>query len=880
MGRYILLKPLGQGGMGVVYSAYDPDLDRKVALKLLNMEGQAESEAARARLLREAQAMARVNHPHVVPIHDVGVWGEHVFLAMEMAEEGTLSSWLEARRPWREVLEHFLAAGRGLLAAHEAGLVHRDFKPANVLMGRGGRVYVTDFGLARKTGDALPDEPVPEQAEGLVSSEHRMLETTLTRAGVVMGTPNYMSPEQYEGGELSPSSDQFSFCVALYWGLYRQRAFETARMRAFVTSRRQVESHLLGNTQTMDVPSPLAPAAPRASVPWDLIQEPPKDTKVPAWVRQVLMRGMSLDPQDRFPSMRELLDALSHERRRAQRQRWAVGACAVGVGVAVVGGVLYRQSQVCAGADAPMTEVWKPGTGAELEKAFLATGRPGAGDMAARVTGVLDEYATSWKRQSAEACTATRVSGIQTEELMSRRVVCLDRRRQDMRALVDVMAQADAKLVDRALDAAYALPSLQECRDVESLSQQQGLPSDASRRAEIARLGQELAGVKALLDAGRYRPALEKGFSLETPVLATGFLPLIAELRFDLGVLQSQLGDPVEAERLLAQALFDAESGRADRLKVSIANRLLFVEDGQKHFPQATRWAGLGEAAVRRLGGEPVVEADLLTNRANLALSQEHHEEARELLEKARGLQERALPPGHPKRARTLFLLGSVLLDMNDRPRALTLLEQALEQTRTALGAMHPDVANRHGMLAGLLREMGQPERALEHARASVGVREATFGKSSLPVANSLDEVGECLLALARPQEALAVFERALAIKREKLPADDELLQYSYDGVGKALFNLGRAREAIAPLRQAVSFSSAGPDVLAESGFTLARALWNSDAKAEARGVALRAREQFREAGLTPRVEEVNSWMNSLPRKGSPGRPSRREVRR
>ncbi|MET0404678.1 MAG: serine/threonine-protein kinase [Cystobacter sp.] len=878
VGRYLLLKPLGQGGMGVVYSAYDPDLDRKVALKLLQSDGGTGSGTARARLLREARAMARVTHPHVVPIYDVGTWGDYVFLAMEMAGEGTLSSWLRKERPWREVLEHFLAAGRGLLAAHEAGLVHRDFKPSNVLRGRGGRVYVTDFGLARTMGESLREDSLPGRIGA--TADRRMLETTLTGEGVVLGTPNYMSPEQYEEGELDARSDQFSFCVALYWGLYRQRAFETERMRAFIQARRKV-------TQQAQAPArhtlELTPSygIKKESTPWDVIQEPPRDTKVPTWVRQALMRGMSLEPKDRFPSMRELLDALSQERRRARRQKWALGAGAVGVGVTLLGATMYHQSQMCTGADTLMAEVWRPERGTELEQAFLATGRPGAGEMAARVIQVLGDYATEWKRQSTEACEATRVSGIQTEELMSRRVVCLDRRRQDMRAVVDVLVQADAKLVDQSLEAAYALPALSECADVESLSEQQRLPSDASLRADIARLGGELAGVRALLDAGRYQQALEKGFSLEAPVLATGFLPLAAELRADLGMAQFYLYKEGEAERLLLQALYDAESGRADRLKVFIVNRLLFVENARRHFSQAEGWAGLGEAALRRLGGDTELEADLLTNRANLARSQKHYEEAQGLLEKAYALQERTLPPSHPKLARTLWLLGYVMQDMNDYPWALALLQKALEQTRAALGPMHPEMASRHALLAELLRKMGKPEQALEHARAMVTVREATFGKNSSQVAHALDHVGESLMAAGRPGQALVVFERALSLKRQFLKANDELLHYSYDGVGQSLLRLGRPHDAIPPLRQALSFTSVKRDALAEAGFSLARALAETRAYDEARAEAQQARERFRAEDLTARMADVDAWLASLPNEEQPsGRRLHRAARR
>jgi serine/threonine protein kinase/tetratricopeptide (TPR) repeat protein len=876
VGRYLLLKRLGQGGMGVVYSAYDPDLDRKVALKLLKPDRQTAAEVARARLLREAQAMAQVSHPHVIPIFDVGEWGEQVFLAMELADGGTLSSWLETERPWREVLERFLAAGRGLLAAHEAGLVHRDFKPANVLLSRAGRVYVTDFGLARQLGAPGQDEPLPEQVQQLLP-ERRMLETTLTQDGLVMGTLNYMPPEQHRGAELDARSDQFSFCVSLYWGLYRKRAFEPARLRAFAASGHVPRD--MARTEPLEA----ATAPPKRSAPpTDIIQEPPRDSKVPAWVRQALMRGLALEPEARFASMRELLEALSQERRLVKRKRWVAAAATVGVGLAVVGGAVYRQSQVCAGAESLMAEVWEPAARQKLETAFLATKRPIAQETASRVSQVLEGYAAAWTRQRTQACEATRVHGVQPEELLARRVGCLERRREDMRALVRLLAEADAALVEKALDAAHALPALEECANVESLSEQQRLPSDPGKRAELSRLEGRLAEVKALVDAGRYKAGLEKARELEAPVLATGHLPLVAELRFHLGWLQEQLGESPEAARLLSQAVYDAEAGRADRLKVSILNKLLFVEDGQRHFEQAAGWGGLAEATLRRLGGEPVLESDVLVNRANLAVSQERMPDARALLERARALQEKALVPGHPKRARTTFLLGRVMLGLGERTRALELLEESLKQTEASVGALHPDMARRHLVLSWTLRETGDFARALEHARAAAHIREATFGKGSPQAAEALDEVGMCLLGLKQYAEALKVYEEALASKRKALPAEDEQLQYSYDGVGQALLGLGKAREALEPLKQAVSFASAPADVLAESGFALARALWVSDQRPEARGEAARARERFTQAGLAPRVSEVDAWLESLPKvpERRPARPSRRPKRR
>ncbi|WP_267556437.1 serine/threonine-protein kinase [Corallococcus sp. BB11-1] len=879
VGRYLLLRKLGQGGMGVVYAAYDPDLDRKVALKLLHPNHQRESEEARSRLMREAQAMARVSHPNVIPVFDVGIWGDQVFVAMELVDGGTLGTWLkESRRSWSEVLERYLQAGRGLQAAHDAGLVHRDFKPANVLVSRAGRVYVTDFGLARQVGDAPEAATSPEEAEVLQAADRRMLETTLTEAGLLVGTPNYMSPEQFRGTTLDARTDQFSFCAALYGALFGTRPFDPGSLRAYASSSRGVEAEgtqSLGGTAPLTAPGPTAP-------PPVLIREPPRDTKVPAWVRQAVLRGLSLDADARFTSMRTLLDALSQEQRRGQRRRWVTATGAMAATLAVAGGVAWQQSQVCADAGALMDDVWTPDAKARLESAFRATGKPFAEAMALRTVQVLENYAGAWKQQRVLACEQTRVQGVVPEDQLDRQVVCLERRRKDLRSTVDLLASADAALVEKAVDVAHALPALHDCEDVGSLAEQQRRPSDPALREAIDQLEGRLSEVRAQVDAGRYPAALAAVTPLEAPVLATGFLPLRAELRFHQGWLQEQLGDSPAASTLLSRAVFDAEAGRADRLKVAILNKLLYVEDGLKHFDPAANWGQLAEATLQRLGGEPVLEADVKVNQANLAASQDHLEDAVARLSEARALYEKALPPQHPKRARTLFLLGRMTLAAGKPTEALALLEESLKQTEAAVGPLHPDMARRHVLLSLALREAKEDARALPHARAAADILKAVHGADSPWYADALDEVGMCQLGMKRYDDALKTYEQALALKRKALPADDEGLQPSYDGVGQALLGLGRARDSVAPLQQAVSFASAPADALAESGFALARALYQAGRPPEARGEATRARGRFTEAGMDERVGEVDSWLKSLPTEAArpPARKPPRSRRR
>jgi tetratricopeptide (TPR) repeat protein len=316
VGRYVIQSVLGKGGMGVVYAAFDPDLDRKVAVKLLHpVRSEGDGEAAAARLLREGRAIAKLAHPNVVAVFDVGTHDGTVFVAMELVDGVSLDRWIEEPRPWREVVDVFLQAGAGLVAAHSAGMVHRDFKPANVLMGKDGRVRVTDFGLARFGGETAR---VSEQELRASSDVDR-----LTRTGAIVGTPAYMSPQQFEAGEVDAATDQFSFAVALYEALYGERPF------AGVT---------VGEVF--------------ANITAGKVRGAPAGTAVPGWLRQIVLRGLEPAAADRYPTLGEMLAEL--RKRTAGRKRTAVaGAAMLGVaGVAIAGVLAMRSGDIdvdCAG---------------------------------------------------------------------------------------------------------------------------------------------------------------------------------------------------------------------------------------------------------------------------------------------------------------------------------------------------------------------------------------------------------------------------------------------------------------------------------------------------------------------------------------------------
>ncbi len=322
--RYEVVGTVGAGGMGVVYAARDPHLGRTVALKLMRSDGAAPADAdkTQARLLREARAMACVAHPNVVVVHDAAVFDGQVFVAMELVQGKTLGKWLrETPRNWREVVHLFVQAGWGLAAAHRASIVHRDFKPENVLVGDDGRVRVTDFGLARPAAFAAEEGAPLPPVDGPAAAA-AMTEGTLTRTGMFIGTPAYMAPEQFRGDAVDARADQFSFCVALYEAVYGARPFAADDLRSL-----------------------------SIEVTGGRICQPPHGTAIPDSLREVLLRGLRIEPAQRFPSMEALILALDNEastmdappvQARRPRSRW-LGAVVGGAGILMIGAAVLWQ---------------------------------------------------------------------------------------------------------------------------------------------------------------------------------------------------------------------------------------------------------------------------------------------------------------------------------------------------------------------------------------------------------------------------------------------------------------------------------------------------------------------------------------------------------
>jgi len=319
VGRYLVLATLGSGGMGVVFTAYDPQLDRKVALKLLRANLGVNAKEARTRLKREAQAIAQLNHPNVVGVYDVGTTEDgDVYIAMEFVEGDTLTTWLKKwPRTWREILDVFQQAGRGLMAAHSVGLLHRDFKPDNVLVGGDGRVRVTDFGLARSVflEDSARGSLSAATAEAKrLRPDGSPLHVDLTATGTVLGTPRYMPPEQLTGPSIDARADQFSFCVALYESLYGMHPLRDNTSIAMLEH-------------------------------GDKAQTPPESKGVPSAIGRAVMRGLEKERQKRFPTMAALMQELTPPPQRSPVRFIAIAAVGALLVTVATAAVLSRRPE-------------------------------------------------------------------------------------------------------------------------------------------------------------------------------------------------------------------------------------------------------------------------------------------------------------------------------------------------------------------------------------------------------------------------------------------------------------------------------------------------------------------------------------------------------
>ncbi|WAS92593.1 serine/threonine-protein kinase [Nannocystis punicea] len=870
--RYTVIRQLGVGGMGAVYLAYDEELDRCVALKWMH-GGDHEGSFGRARMLREAQALAKLSHPNVVQVYAVGSADGRVFLAMEFFDGLTLRTWHKRQaRSWREVLAAYVQAGRGLAAAHAAGLVHRDFKPDNAMIDGTGRVCVVDFGIARAPAQT-DDEPgapprLPQaltDSARLFASDASALSGPLTEAGTLLGTPAYMAPEQMMRAPADARSDQFGFCVSLWEGLYGSRPFVGRRVEELAP---QVFAGQL--------------RAPRGSVP--------------AAVAAVLRRGLSLDPDARFPDMPSLLAALTEAAQRRTRRLIAAGALAAIVAAAGFGymaagtGPEGQVAQSCRTA-AALLPGWDEGGRATARAAVLATAAPFAADAWAAAAHRLDAYAAELQDMTERAC-LLRHSGGLPAEVQALHDGCLERRRAELGAVAGVLQAADVDAVRGAAQAAGALTPLARCADLAALraeAQRLPPPREPAQVEAVAALRDRLAAAKAEFDAGRFATARDAAQACVETAEAIGYGPALAEALVRLGTAQAAAGDYPGARATLKRAFAAAEEAGHDEVAAMSATQLSHVNGVRLREPaEALLWSDVADAKLRRIGDPPtprlaqlaalgltlagsdrLVEAAEVQTRA-LALAeprkreapldyvraanalassrtdQNRLDEAEALLRESLALRQQVLGPHHPDVAVVLHNLGRIAVLRLDYPNALAHFRRALAIRERSLGAAHPAVADTLGGLAVASCHSGSDAECLALNRRTLALAEEARGPTDMGLLTPLSNLGLELAARGDFTGAEGHLRRAEAIARahgEQASGDASWVFYN---LGMVMLLSERPAGAALPLQQALAIRERvfGADhvTVGFAANALAEALAASGREAEAAPLRARSR--------------------------------------
>ena len=817
IGRYQVLRAVGHGGIGEVYMAYDEPLDRKVAIKVLLEEKSADGDD-RLRLRREAKALARLSHPNVVSVHEVGEHEGTLFIAMEFVRGQSLSAWLSGRPRWPLVLEVFAKAGEGLAAAHRAGLVHRDFKPANVMRGEDGVVKVLDFGLVGTTNEL---EPEPETEPG--SDDGALLSASLTVPGTVMGTPSYMSLEQHLQDPFDARSDQYSFCVSVWEGLTGARPFVARSIQGLVDAKE-------------DGPPPWPSNAP----------------PVPRKIIDALQRGMAPDPEDRWPTMEPLLEVLAWDPARRRFKMYAGVAVASVVGLAGTTTYLASERETkCTGARDHLAGIWDDARRTEVEGAILGIETPYAKGVWARTEETLDAFADRWEAAHIDACEATAVRGEQSNHILDVRMACLHHAAISLRTTVDTLAMADETMMSRAHVLTSRLPPLRPCADPQVLLRWQEPPRPEDAPAvEAARI--ELSSSASLERVGRYERAREAVDAAQRLLAGTEYGPVRTELALRRGLIRERIGDYDGAEASLVEALSSAQrwSQRPEAGKAAIG--LLHIVGYQQRKVEGLRYWPIAKGATdgdpRRmldarsshalalsaLGRYEEAEAEY---RAALALEAEFlgedetpflgtHANFAMLLAKRGKLEEaenemravveialQTLGPEHPRSANALTNLANLLARQGKYVEAEAVARRALELTVRAMGEQHPDVAIARGSLGVTFIGQGKSAEAEVVLREALSLATEVLGAEHADVTRSRINLGQALQMQHRYEEAEEELRLALSQLEKRLGPTHPRIAIGRMALGAVFQAQGKYREAERLLRSAlqIGIQSLGP---------------------------------------------------------------------
>lgn len=769
IGRYSLLRRVGSGGGGTVFAAYDPQLDRPVAVKIVRARPNDPPWSADQGFLHEALALARLDHPNVIAVHDAGLLQPHelevidgptdtppsdappgAYVVMELVEGITLRQWLRFRsRSWREVVPTLLAVGQGLAAAHAAGVIHRDVKPDNVLVGVDGRVRVVDFGLAE-----LEQGVVSPRGAGLRSASDSGIAGTASATGprVVAGTPGYMAPEQHAAEPVDARTDQYAFCVLCYEALYGCLPFAG------------------------ESPDELAQAK-RAGPP----AQPPNNS-VPRALFAAIQRGLAADREGRYGSLAPLLDRMKSVVHRRRRAFIAAVSLTVGFGAAVGAFAATRPTADPCDQRERVGRVWNNARRAEISAAVGTAESSYAQTAWQTVEHVVDDYTTRWGTARAEACRISRAEGG-----VDRPLACFDVRLEQVDALLSALGSVDPTALERSIALADALPPIEACVGITE-------PDDPDRWS----VEREIASARRATALGQFGEG-ERGAAAAAEVARRReWWSLFAEATLVHADAATEEGRPQEAEGLLHTAWVAAQRAGTDELIARIlTERVQVLGRGLARYDEAERTAELATAylAERRAGDELAAAlayevGAVLQERGDYAGALAQHEFALEI-------RRRLLPPDHPQIAVGQNAIGLVQLALDRPTEAAEALNAALRGFERAYGPDHPGALDVQNNLALVHLHDGRPDAAVATLRRVLTIRRERLGEDHPLVASTAANLANALFDAGQYEEALALYRSAAAILRRAGPADNPLLGIALTGVGNVLGRLGRTRESI-----------------------------------------------------------------------------------
>ena len=776
VGRFTISSLLGTGGMGEVYAARDPELDRLVAIKLLRPDL---PKRADIRLRREARAMAKLSHPNLVTVHEVGVHAGQLFVAMELIDGETLHSWVHDR-PWREIVRAYIAAGRGLAAAHAAGIVHRDFKPDNVLVSHDGRVAVGDFGLARQSDD------ISDSGSGTTTDDR------VTQEGALVGTLRYMAPEQLARMRADVRSDQFAFCVAL-WEALDGHPFDRLETQSSSTAdarREAIEAGLIRRRLRGGVPSPISRA---------------------------LARGLAPEPKDRWPSMTKLLDALDRALHRSRRFAIAGVVSALGVGLVVMtllawsAGSTHPPDDPCAKTAQRINAVWQPGPGLDrIKAAFETVSRADGGpalasvdEAATRTAAELDRYARAWTSMTYDSCEAN-TRGDQLRDVYSRRAVCLDRRLYELQETVErLTSNPTASVVERSIPAVSRLRAIADCGNVEGLLDRPPPPADPAKRDRIDKLGVELVRLHARSNLGVSAPdaALETN---EREAVALGDDDLIGEAKYMVGHAAYARGDAdVAVAKMRESALAftrvhdDTQAARA----LSLAAESL-VDAGRAN--DALEVDRAAELAAARGGDRPQVRADVLDSLGSIYVALGQFDDA----DKTYAEAIRLLESSHANPldlAQVLNAWANALNERSDYARSLPLSNRAVSIIREHEGNHNPELARALHSNANELVQIGRYMDAQKEYEEALSIKREFYGPKESTVAMTLHAMSNAAEEMGDHDKAAELVQQAFDIWLAKKGLDHQLTQMARYSMAQNLRHRGKLPEALAMIQDVLA---------------------------------------------------------------------------